>query len=155
MAISALSETDVESIIREKKQIRDDVRWQSKPNRSWLTAGLDVIHPRHIKLTMHLNINTLLREKFTYALFLNGSYRIRALDINGSHKNKHHDANEWISQIHKHKWTDKCYDRFAYTPDDITGSSHEDIFRQFCVECNIDFLGTFHRLPLGQGEFDF
>jgi len=52
----------------------------------------------------------------------------------------------WV-KLYKHKWTDRCRDGWAYTPDDIKDISIETAFISFCKECEIDFKGNFNTLP--------
>jgi hypothetical protein len=56
-------------------------------------------------------------------------------------------------QTHKHKWTDLCGDRFAYTPSDITAQDIQGQLAQFCSECDIDYAATIAAFPLLQGGF--
>lgn len=147
-----LTEQFADSIVAEKKEITQDIAWIRRPNKSWVVCNLPVKNPRHLKLIMHLNVNCIL-EKFTCVL-LYGEHRVRALDVNGSHENKHHNREVWRAKTHKHKWTDVCHDRFAYTPEDITGTTLEEVFVQFCAECNISFQGKFKNPPPKQYEID-
>jgi hypothetical protein len=57
--------------------------------------------------------------------------------VAGSHQNRHTDAERWVCKTHKHKWTDECHDRFAYTPTDITADDAVGQLIQFCSECGI------------------
>src|SRR5205823_2862628 len=107
----------------------------------------DVENSLKANLKLCLNWNTEEPSLFSFSLILSNAYRIRGLDFNGSHKNRHTDATRWLAETHKHKWTDLCRDSFAYTPRDITAEHIEEVFRQFCAECNIEFTGRFASAP--------
>jgi hypothetical protein len=85
------------------------------------------------------------------AASINGT-RIRALCVNGSHTNRHTNTERWVRQMHKHKWTDRCMDRFAYTPEDITATDTQGQFAQFCAECGIACEAKLEDVPPFQGD---
>jgi hypothetical protein len=77
---------------------------------------------------------------------------VRRLCINGSHTNKHTNTERWLRKTHKHKWTDHCLDRFAYTPTDITSDDVYGQFAEFCAECRIACEAKLGELPAHQGD---
>ena len=148
MARIPLTEQEAERIVQDRKRVGEDVQWRkADEGESWLKCELNVENSLRANLKLYLNWNTEEPMLFSFSLILSNAYRIRGLDFNGSHKNRHTDRKRWQSETHKHKWTDACRDSFAYTPNDITAELIEEVFRQFCVECNIEFTGGFSSAP--------
>ncbi len=145
-----ITETEVEKILKTSKVVNQNVKWKTGANKSWFSCNLNVENDLNFKLTLILNINIELTSKFSFSLLLNHIYRIRGLDVNGSHENKCTDGKKFKFQTHKHSWSDKCGTAHAYKPSDITGTTHEEVFQQFCKECNINFTGKFLPLPSEQ-----
>jgi hypothetical protein len=112
---------------------------------------LPVTGKKGINLKIVVTVNRFELSLYSFALLLNNAFRIRGLDINGSHRNKHTNRNSWIGQTHKHKWTDLCGDRFAYTPSDITAQDIQGQLSQFCSECGIRYDATIAAFPPLQG----
>lgn len=76
-----------------------------------------------------------------------GRMCIRRLDVRGSHTNPDPEREEWQLQTHKHRFTDRWGDRWAYTPDDlpptpadtdVPAREYRQVFEAYCHECNID-----------------
>ncbi len=147
MARIPLTGEEADRIIQVQKQISQDVQWRQDINESWVKCELEVENTMKVNLKLHLNQNSYEPSLFSFSLILNNAYRIRGLDFNGSHKNRHMDDRQWHAETHKHKWTDRCRDSFAYTPTDITANILEEVFRQFCSECSIEFSGRFRSPP--------
>ncbi len=108
---------------------------------------------RNVNLKIVITLNKYEPTIYSFALIFNNAFRIRGLDVNGSHSNKHTNAEKWISKTHKHKWTNQCRDRFAYTPNDITADDVEGKLKQFCKECNILYQGSLADVPAIQETF--
>lgn len=142
-----LNESEVAKIIQATKAIMQDICWEKNPNESWFKSEVEVKNKLRLNLKMHLNANSRYYGLYSFTLILNNAFRIAGLDVNGSHKNKHTDSNNWKGETHKHKWTDRCRDGWAYTPDDIDVKSMGSAFISFCKECEIDFKGKFNILP--------
>lgn len=148
MARIPLTEAEADRIVQAMKRIRQDMQWyKAHPNESWLKCELEVENDLHVNLKLNLNWNVEIPSLFSFSLILSNAYPIRRLDLNKSHKNRHTDNALWQAETHKHKWTDRCQDSFAYTPSDISGNRIEEVFTQFCTECNIEFSGRFQPLP--------
>src|SRR2546428_6862236 len=148
MARIALTEQEVDRILQARKLIKEDVQWhKADQGESWLKCELNVENSLKVNLKLFLNWNTEESTLFSFSLILSNAYRIRGLDFNGSHKNRHTDTTRWLFQTHKHKWTDSCRDSFAYTPQDITADLIQEVFKQFCTECNIEYEGRFSAAP--------
>jgi len=144
----ALTEYDAEAIIRDSKRVTDNIRWiQTDQHSTWVKCELDVENGKRLNLKLYVNLSLEVPSLFSFSLILNNAFRLRGLDFNGSHGNKHTNDTKWQGQTHKHTWTDRCRDSHAYTPGDITANAIEDVFRQFCAECNIEFAGDFQQPP--------
>lgn len=91
---------------------------------------------------------------YSFSLLCNSISRIRCLDVGPPHYNP---DKALIPSPHKHKWTDKFGDEWAYCPNDITldGGITTNL-REFLAECNIAFNGEI-LIPssLPQLELDF
>ncbi len=148
MARFPITESECEQILALPKQIRADITWSQKPNKSWGTSKVPVESDLKSKLEVILTANIEEPSKFSITLLINGIHRIRGLDISGSHINKCSDQKRWDETTHKHCWKDTCPGGHAYTPIDITSVGLKEVFIQFCKECNIDFLGHFNPLPV-------
>jgi hypothetical protein len=148
MAKILLTEQQADHIITARKSINTDVEWGYRVNEGYAKCQLTVSNTLGMNLKVYANVNMEEQTIFSFSLILSNAYRIRGLDVSGSHKNKHTDSNEWRGETHKHKWSDRCRESFAYTPKEIVPSG--DIaqgFRIFCEECNIDFGGEVRPLP--------
>lgn len=142
-----LNEAEVDRIMKATKSIIQDIQWEKNPNESWFKSEVEVKNKLKLNLKMHLNVNSKDYRLYSFTLILNNAFRITGIDVNGSHKNKHTDSNNWKGETHKHKWTDRCRDGWAYTPNDIEENSIESAFISFCKECEIDYKGKFDTLP--------
>lgn len=122
----------------------------------WKTVGATVrarlaLHNVHA-LPLSLNAQVLIYKpwKFTVFLMLHGTH-LRRLDVNGSHRNRTRDREQWIERTHKHLWSEVNDDAEAYTPCDIpsvpltevTGEHYRRVFEAFCGECGIDLVADF------------
>lgn len=148
MARTPLTAQTVDGIISASKSIQGDVMWAYRPIEGYTKCQIAVNNELGLNLKIYGNLNMEETSIFSFSLILNNAYRIRGLDVNGSHGNKHTDRNEWRSKTHKHKWSDHCREAFAYTPEDIFNPKDiEQAFKTFCQECNIDFKGVVKTIP--------
>lgn len=154
MARAPLTNSEVDRILKAEKAVGQDVRWEIDPDkRPWAKCELIVTSELGLNLKLYLNWNVEEPSIFSYSLVLNNAYRIAGLDFNGSHRNKHMDRDVWQVRTHKHRWTEKCRNSWAYTPKDIATGDPSEVFNLFCKECNISFSGSFFSLPPVQQEF--
>ena len=144
MARFPITERERDSIIAVPKYIRDNVTWIQKPNKSWATSKMAIEGNFKGQLYLIATVNTEEPSKYSLTLLLNGVHRLTGLDVRGSHHNKCSDQQHWYQQLHKHTWSDNCPGGHAYTPIDITGTTLQEVFTEFCKECNIDFRGRFN-----------
>jgi len=154
MARIALTEREVEIIVAAPKTISKNVEWHSDQNESWLRCELPVESSLKVNLKVYINVNAEDLSLHSFSLLLNNYYRIRGLDVNGSHRNTHIDSNRWQARTHKHRWTDVCRQSFAYTPNETFRNEITENFRLFCEECNIDFRAEIKPLPPKQLTFN-
>ncbi len=148
MAKTVLTEQTADNIIAAPKSIQDDVVWIYRLKEGYAKFELQVANELGVNLKIAGNLNMEAPTIFSFSLIYNNAYRIRGLDVNGSHKNKHTDNNEWRSMTHKHRWSNRCREAFAYTPGEVFNSQNiSHAFNTFCTECNIDFKGEVKPVP--------
>lgn len=150
-----LTEREANRLIAASKSIRDDLAWANNPNESWAKSEMRVVNDLGVDLRVYANVNLKEPSRFSFSLILSRNFRILGLDVDGGHVNKHTNREEWRPGTHKQRWTDRCRDRFAFTPEEEISKDIEVAFGQFCGECNIHFQGQVRPLParqLGLGE---
>jgi len=150
MAKAPLTDAEIEGLLQVPKKVQADVKWRIDSMQNWIKCELEVENEIKTNLKLNLNCNYEERSLFSFSLILNNAYRIAGLDYNGSHRNRHKDGNFWNSKTHKHRWTERCRDSWAYTPEDIISSDIKEVFVLFCKECNITHTGKFLPLPPNQ-----
>lgn len=153
MAVPHIREAQVDLLLREGDlRIEGTHVWHESANRSWVKAEIPVDNSKSASLRLTITANQELPNRFSIALLFNSTLRIRGLCMEGSHSNKHTNKDKWIGELHKHKWSDDCQDRFAYTPTDITGTNIQEILEQFCAECGIQCSALLAEIPGHQPE---
>ena len=147
-----LTEAESNRIIATEKRITGDIRWEYDPahNQTWAKFEKEVENELGLTLVVHGNTSLVIEGKSSFSLILNSNFRVFSLDVNGSHRNKHADRNEWRGRTHKQRWTDLCRQRFAYTPNEVIPTDANASFHEFCRECNIDFAGRIREVPIFQ-----
>ena len=143
-----LKESAIEDLLASGLSVSGRYAVRSSNHRNFLKATIPVQAPDGCPflIEMRVNVNDTIRDKASFTLVVNG-ISIRRLCLNGNHGNRHTNDEVWHSRTHKHRYTDVCADRFAYTPTDITEESLNGVFRQFCGECNIACDATLADLP--------
>jgi hypothetical protein len=150
MAAPQVKETEVNTLLASGTlSVEGDLTWKQSNEKSWYKITLPVTcdTKKAIALKLIVSVNNTDRARITFTLLWNGNIRVRALCMHGSHGNKHTNDELWIRKTHKHKWTDKCQDRFAYTPTDITEATVQGLLKQFCSECGIECRAIVADLP--------
>src|SRR5699024_10337337 len=139
------------------KEINEDIKWKRKPQNGLIyefTVPLDLINGEQQRLLLIVNRNTKIR-KFSFTIVWNG-HRIKSLDIGKDHKNPPFNKENRVGKKHKHTWTDKWRDVWAYKPDDITdGADFTQILNEFFIECNIKCNVNIPKVPPAQEELMF
>jgi hypothetical protein len=154
MDIVPVREAEVERLLQSGElEVLGKHEWRTSAMKSWLKVEILVASsaPRPPYVRLIVSVNSLDRSRCNFALLWNNK-RIRALDINGSHENHHTDQERWVHQTHKHRWTDHCQDRFAYTPTGITATDVEGLLAEFCLECGIKYTASLAPIPPVQVE---
>jgi len=78
-------------------------------------------------------------------IFFHGRLNLRRLDVGKRHHNPECDN---VGSVHKHKWTDRFRDKWAYEPSDIQDSaSIRENLLKFLAQCNITLDGHFVEPP--------
>lgn len=152
MAIVPVTEEEIRRILDAPKIIREDMRWNIDESRTWAKCEMKVENKLKVKLDLFLNWNTEFKSKFSIVLLLSNAYRVVGLDYNGSHINRHTDFNIWKAETHIHKWTEKCRDTWAYSPQNLETENIKEAFLDFCNTFNIEFMGIFFDLPPHQQQ---
>jgi hypothetical protein len=148
MARILLTEQEAERIVAASKSINTNVEWTYRPSEGYAKCQLAVRNVLGVNLKVYGNVNMEEPTIFSFSLIVNNAYRIRGLDVNGSHRNRHTDDNEWRGMTHKHRWSDRCREAFAYTPPEaIYPNDIGQAFRTFCDECSIKFEGEVEIVP--------
>jgi len=129
-------------------ELRVPVTWKLFDTTVRARMALHNVHA----LPLSLNAQVLIYKpwKFTVFLMLHGIH-LRRLDVNGSHRNRTSDREQWIKRTHKHRWSEAHADAEAYTPCDIpslpltavTGEHYRRVFEAFCSECGIDLVAGY------------
>jgi hypothetical protein len=150
MPLILLTELEVDRIITAPKSIRGNLVWTYNQREGWAKSELRIANDLAVDLRVYANVNMKEPSLFTFALSVSRAFRIRGLCVNRGHENKHTNREAWRPGTHMHRWTDRCRDRFAYTPKEEISEDLEEAFREFCTECNIDFQGQVQPLPAWQ-----
>jgi hypothetical protein len=157
MAVAQVREQDVEALLASGAlSVTGAYTWQHSSHKSWIRAMLPVTVQRQKPPTLRIVATVPLQRltRFNFVLLWN-NVRVRGLCIEGSHTNRHTNDERWIHQTHKHRWSDVCQDRFAYTPTDITAVDAQGLLAQFCAECGIDCTATLAEVPeVQRGLYD-
>lgn len=159
MATLPVLEKDIDAILASNiLSISGHHAWRKGSHKAWARIDIDVaIRDEKIKgitlkgVTLKMVISlSLLDDRRDFSLLWN-NVTVRRLDIAGSHNNRHSDSEKWSGKTHKHAWRDACWDRFAYTPTDITETTTHGILKQFCAECGINCSATIAENPAAKG----
>jgi hypothetical protein len=154
MALRSLRESDVDNLLaRGGLSITGHWHWSRGANRGY--AKIEIPVAGHPSLRLYVTANVEEPGKASFVLSLNNAFRVRGLCMHGSHRNKHTNDEVWIDRTHKHRWTDRCNDRFAYTLTDITATGYSELLSEFCHECGIGCTATLDPAPeVEEGLFD-
>jgi hypothetical protein len=153
MAVPQVREPNVDALIHDGELTIDGTYlWHSSANKSWVKIDIPVENNKSASLRVVITASQIISDRYSIALLLNNAARIRGLDINGSHSNRHTNKEKWLGQSHYHRWTDLCHDRFAYSPTADVGKSIQDSLEYFCKEFGIQCSVRLADLPPTQME---
>jgi hypothetical protein len=148
MAVPQIREAYVDDLLQNGDlRIEGLYTWQSSANKSWARVQIPVESNKSRSLKIVITANLEYPGFYSISLLLNNANRIRALDVNGSHSNKHTNRDKWIGQSHFHKWTDVCHDRFCYSPTIPLGNSVQEDLEHFCEEVGIECAAVIADMP--------
>jgi hypothetical protein len=82
----------------------------------------------------------------SYVVVLKTTGRIYGLDLGKDH---HNPTCQQVGEKHKHRWREQYKIKEAYVPNDITAPVTDPVavWRQFCLEFNIDHQGVLASPP--------
>ena len=151
MASATPTEALVDEILESEKTISADINWSYNPSHDANWAKFTAVVENECGWDLILYGNAQLhpqdqQPKRSFSLVLNRTHRIYALDVNGVHKNKVINDEEWNYRTHKQRWKDGYGMQFAYTPPEYIPEEPDDAFFEFCGECNIVFGGQIQGL---------
>jgi hypothetical protein len=152
MAVPKVTEAEVDALLSSGSlSISRIGRWDVSADKAWakIEIAVECSKPKTPPLRICLSVSA---DKRSFVLLWSRTIRVRGLCTDGSHNNRHTNSERWIWRTHKHKWSDRCHDRFAYTPTDITATEIQGQFVQFCAECGIACVVTLPELPKMQGD---
>lgn len=154
-------------LLRDGLEISDDISWE-RNGPSHKARVVVETRRADIDIVMHLTISRVFPGKYSYSVVLASGQMLRRLDVRGSHVNaRDAEPGTWNSRTHKHRYTDRVGARDAYTPSDIhvgtednpgspgnpdDSAEYETVFRAFCAECGIDFVGDWCDPDLGGAD---
>ena len=142
MPDTILSEAEVERIINLPKRITEHNQWREGDDGSWyMEVPIEAEEQLPLRLYGRFNPRT---ANYTFILFC-GRLNLRRLDVGKRHHNPECDD---VGSPHKHRWTDRFRDKWAYEPPEMENkSSICDTFTTFLAECNIALEGRFAEPP--------
>ena len=140
--METLSQGEFEMIMQDStKKVLQDILWAPNPDHSpALEFRVDLEsaenYPIFLAGQYHSEVG-----KLSFALIHKKVGRIYGLDIGVGHRNPNSTR---VGDCHKHRWRQEFRDKFAYEPEDITEtySNPEGVWRQFCMEANIEHSGV-------------
>lgn len=153
MAVPLIREAFVDDLLQTGGLSIEGIHsWQSSPNKSWLRIQIPVENSSGKSLRIIITANQEYTDFYSISLLLNNAIRVRGLDVNGSHSNKHTNREKWLGQSHFHRWSDMCHDRFGYSPSGPVGNSIQESLEYFCQEFHIECAAVIAELPPHQSE---
>lgn len=129
-------------------ELRVPMRWETRP--TTVRAQMGVHNAYGLPVLLGVQVITLKPWKLTAWLMIHNQH-LRRLDVNGSHRNRVGDREEWIARTHKHTFSEQHQDTVAYTPCDIpavptvdvVGHHYRGAFEAFCQEQAIKLTGEY------------
>lgn len=122
------------------KVITEDWRWQYMERKNRYEGEVSVTcvdENTTLRLVGWINR----RLSYSFSILHKGSIPIRRWGDHLGHKNP---DNTPVNGPHKHKWRDDVEDGFVYPTDDVSTSSVDQAFLDFCDEENIDHNAKYY-----------
>jgi hypothetical protein len=142
MPDTILSEAETERIIGLSKRIVGQNQWREGDDGNWyMEMSVEAEEQLPLHLYGRFNPRT---GNYTFILFC-GRLNLRRLDVGKHHHNPECDN---VGTPHKHRWTDRFRDNWAYEPPEMDDmDSISDTFAKLLTECNITLDGRFVEPP--------
>ncbi len=144
------SNTEFEVLISDAtKRIGVNIAWQEDEDHSpSVEFRAEVQSDTGWPLFVRGSYNPLI-PALSYVLIMPNVGRIYGLCLGKDHHNP--QCNQ-VGETHKHRWSERFRDKEAYVPGDITALANEpvQVWKQFCVEANIDHQGLMQPPPTQQ-----
>ena len=142
MPDTILSEAEAERIIGLPKRISGQNDWQQQDDGNWYTE-MPVETEEQLPLRLYGRFNPR-TSNYTLILFC-GRLNLRRVDVGKRHHNPECDN---MGTPHKHRWSDRFRDKWAYEPPEMEDAdSIGDTFAKLLAECNITLDGRFVEPP--------
>ncbi|MBM3298968.1 MAG: hypothetical protein FJY85_03340 [Deltaproteobacteria bacterium] len=141
-----VDEAEADRILDLPKRIRENNQWKQGDDRNWfMEVPVEASEQMSLRLYGRYNPRT---GNYTFILF-HGRTNLRRLDVGKIHHNPECDN---VGAVHKHRWTDRYHDKWAYVPSDVDSSALLDgVFRAFLSECRTELEARFVNPP-GYGQ---
>jgi hypothetical protein len=138
VADTILSEAEAERIIGMPKRIVGSSQWRKRGDGNWyMEMPVEAEEQLPLRLYGRFNPRT---GNYTFIFFC-GEVNLRRLDVGKRH---HNPECEDIGEVHKHKWTNRFRDKWAYEPVEVrTTDPIAMAFGIFLNECSIALEGRF------------
>ena len=152
----SFTEDEIQTILNDNsKKICGNILWtRNKSFSDIATFNIPIISDGLGELTLRGSYN-LIYSKISFVIVYKQK-RIYSLDIGHDHTNRKTKTQKRksIGSVHKHKWSRKFKDAYAYQPDDITAKAHEveKAWKEFCIESKITHEGIFYHPSQRQQE---
>jgi len=142
MPDTILSEAEAERMIGLPKRIVGQNQWRQGDDGNWYTE-IPVKAEEQLPLQLYGRFNPR-TGNYTFILFC-GRLNLRRVDVGKHHHNPDCDN---VGTPHKHTWTERFRDKWAYKPPEMKNTdSIGNTFAQLLTECNITLDGRFVEPP--------
>jgi len=130
-----VSKAEIDGIYDMDKVIEEDWEWKRRgPN----LEGEATVYC--LNEDVNLTLKAWKRRSYGFCLLYKSSKVVRRWDMSTPHTNP---DGEVITDPHKHYWTEKHEDAYAYSVDDVATDDVHQAFLDFLDECNIELRGTY------------
>lgn len=147
-----ITDEQFEEFLAQRKVVEEDIEWSWDTNHEG-TAKFEAIlrwNDRQFRLLGSFNQVRGALSFLVVAVNRGLGQRIYALDHGGAgHRNP---GGATVGSLHKHRWSTKHLDKYAYEPTDILRPPTDlaGVWQEFCTEALIEHLGKFKLPPLRQ-----
>ncbi len=147
MPDNILTEAEAERIVALPKRITGQNQWEERDDHNWYTE-MEIEANEQLPLRLYGRYNPR-TGNYTFIFFC-GRLNLRRLDIGKRH---HNPDCQNVGTRHKHTWTDRYRDKWAYEPPEMQDiETIREAFTKFLAECHITLEGRFIEPPTGYQE---